>query len=103
MRVRSTYPTTSTTSKIDSDHPKSGCSHGKTYLEINFKTHALEYFREVEQTGQPLIITDHGRPVLKIEPYTEDSQALLASLRGSVLHYDDPLEPVGIEDWEALK
>lgn len=24
-------------------------------------------------------------------------------LKGSVLRYDDPTEPVGVEDWEALK
>ena len=27
----------------------------------------------------------------------------IKALRGSVLKYDDPLEPVGVEDWEALK
>ena len=32
-----------------------------------FKPRALEYFREVEKTGKALIITDHGKPVLKIE------------------------------------
>lgn len=24
-------------------------------------------------------------------------------LRGSVLKYDEPFEPVGVDDWEALK
>lgn len=24
-------------------------------------------------------------------------------LRGSVLRYDDPFEPVGVDDWEALE
>ena len=24
------------------------------------------------------------------------------SLHGTVLHYDDPTEPVAVEDWEAL-
>jgi hypothetical protein len=31
-----------------------------------FKLRSLEHFRQVEQTGEPLIITDHGRLVLKI-------------------------------------
>ena len=68
-----------------------------------FKARALQYFRDIEETGDPLIITDHGRPVLIIEPYTEDSQQMLAELRGSVLHYDEPLEPVSVDDWEALQ
>lgn len=67
-----------------------------------FKPHALEYFRQVEQTGKELIITDHGRPVVKIVPYTTDSDELLKELRNSVLQYEDPLEPVGLEDWELL-
>jgi prevent-host-death family protein len=67
-----------------------------------FKAKALEYFRDVETTGQELVITDHGKPVLKIVPYCHDPAEALQSLRGSVLRYDDPLEPVGGEDWEAL-
>ena len=68
-----------------------------------FKPRALEYFREVEKTGGELIITDRGRPVLKIVPYLEEPEAWLKPLRGSVLSYKDPTEPVGVEDWGALK
>ena len=68
-----------------------------------FKPRALEYFREVEQTGRELIITDRGRPVLKIVPYSEDPGEWLKPLRGSVLRYKAPTEPVGVEDWGALR
>ena len=66
------------------------------------KARALEYFRLVERTGQGVIITDHGRPVLKLIPYSADPSEALAALRDSVIRYDDPTEPVGLEDWEAL-
>ncbi len=69
-----------------------------------FKAKALEFFREVEATGEPLIITDHGQPTLEIRRYqppkTED---ILEKLRGTVLFYEGPFEPVGLDDWEALK
>ena len=68
-----------------------------------FKPKSLEYFRQVQETGQPLTITDHGKPVLKLVPYTPSSEEALKALRGSVIRYDDPLEPVGVEDWEALQ
>ncbi|MBW2366412.1 MAG: type II toxin-antitoxin system Phd/YefM family antitoxin [Deltaproteobacteria bacterium] len=68
-----------------------------------FKPHALKYFRQVQKTGKALIITDHSVPVLKIIPYTEDPMAALKTLRGSVLQYEGPTDPVGLEDWEALK
>lgn len=75
----------------------------KYVSKSKFKAHALQYFREIEETGQPLIITDHNQPTLKIERYTEDPLQSLKDLRGSVLDYQDPLEPVGMEDWEALQ
>jgi len=68
-----------------------------------FKHRALEYFRRVEKTGKELIISDHGKPVLKIVPYTENSEEALKTLRDTVIKYDDPTEPVGLEDWNALK
>jgi prevent-host-death family protein len=69
-----------------------------------FKARALGFFRQVERTGRELIITDHGRPVLKIAPYASpDPLQALEALRGSVLRYDDPTEPVGLTDWESLK
>ena len=68
-----------------------------------FKPHSLEYFRKIEQTGEELVITDHGRPVLKISPYVADPEECFRGLRHTVLKYDAPLEPVGVEDWEALK
>jgi len=68
-----------------------------------FKPKALEYFRRVEETGEEIVITDKGRPVLKIVPYRGTATDPRAALRGTVLRYDRPTEPVGREDWEALK
>ena len=66
------------------------------------KARALQYFRQVEQTGHELVITDRGRPVLKIVPYQAEPNQTLRNLKGSVLRYDNPTEPVALEDWESL-
>ena len=52
----------------------------------------LEYFREVETTGQELVVTDRGKPVLKIVPYRRDSRAamLLQQERAGVKIAVDP-------------
>jgi len=68
-----------------------------------FKPHALKYFRQIEKSGKELIITDHGKPTLKIVPFSEDPLEALKALRNSVIKYEDPTGPVGLEDWEALK
>jgi antitoxin (DNA-binding transcriptional repressor) of toxin-antitoxin stability system len=70
-----------------------------------FKAHALEFFRQVEASGETLVITDHGRPALEMRPFrARDSHGdhPLALLSGSVLQYDEPFEPVAEGDWEAL-
>jgi prevent-host-death family protein len=66
------------------------------------KARALEYFRLVERSGRELVITDRGKPVLKLVPYRHDPRDALAVLRDSVVRYDAPAEPVGVEDWKAL-
>lgn len=64
------------------------------------KARALELMREVERTGKPLVITDRGRPVLKLVPF-ESQERPIESFRGCVLEYDDPFGPVDEDAWEA--
>ena len=71
----------------------------------HFKAHALELFRQVEASGEPLVVTDLGRPSIEVRPYRPAGYAdadPLELLRGSVLRFDEPFEPVGENDWEAL-
>ena len=68
-----------------------------------FKPNALKYFRQIEKSGEELIITDRGKPTLKIIPYNNDPMETLKSLKNSVIEYIDPMEPVAEEEWEALK
>ena len=76
---------------------------GQTVSKSRFKPKALHYFRDIQESGRELIITDHGKPVLKIVPYHEDTQVVLKELKNSVKRYDDPTEPVAPDDWEALQ
>ena len=73
-----------------------------TISKAAFKARALEILRRVQATGEPVVITDRGRPVLRLEPYFGEDDAVLASLRGSVLAYHDPTEPAAVAAWEAL-
>jgi prevent-host-death family protein len=76
---------------------------GQVVSKASFQDRAPEYLRQVEATGEELIITDQGKPVLRVVPYRPDPMETLRSLRGSVLRYDDPSDPVGLEDWESLR
>ena len=74
----------------------------KIISKSKFKPKALQYFRFVQETGRELIISDHGRPVLKIIPYQEDTKQKLDMLRNTVKTYVDPTDPVGLDDWDLL-
>jgi hypothetical protein len=66
-----------------------------------FKAKALQFFRQVETTGETLVVTDQGEPRIEIRRYQPPSSKPFEVLRGSVLRYDRPMSPVGAEDWDA--
>ncbi|MBM5802073.1 MAG: type II toxin-antitoxin system Phd/YefM family antitoxin [Cyanobacteria bacterium K_DeepCast_35m_m2_023] len=70
-----------------------------------FKARALALFRQIEATGEPIVITDHGRPALEVRPYRpspSEQPDPLQALRGTVLSYYEPFAPVAEGDWDAL-
>ena len=74
------------------------------------KARMLEYFREVEATGEPLIVTDHGREVLEVRPVKPrlgTVAELLAEYRsgpgsGILAGEKELLRPEAVDNWEAL-
>ena len=67
-----------------------------------FKARALEYFRQVETSGHPVVVTDRGQPTVEIRRYRSDSRSPLERLKGSVVEIKEPTEPVAVDDWEML-
>ncbi len=74
----------------------------KEVSKSQFKPKAFEYFRYVEETGDEVVVTDHGRPVVKISPAAAPDEAILQQLRGMVKRYDAPTEPIEAQ-WEAQR
>jgi antitoxin (DNA-binding transcriptional repressor) of toxin-antitoxin stability system len=72
----------------------------QTVSKTEFKAHALEIFRHIEQSGQTRVITDHGRPVLEIRQLRQPTQSALDKLQGSVIRYAAATSPVADDDWE---
>jgi prevent-host-death family protein len=66
-----------------------------------FKARALEILRSVENTGEPVLITDRGVPTVEVRPYRGQVRDVKELLRASVLSFDSPYEPAST-DWEAL-
>ncbi|KDB06245.1 prevent-host-death family protein [Burkholderia sp. lig30] len=73
---------------------------GTVVSKSEFKAKALEYFRQVEASGESVVVTDHGKPALEVRPYRSIDRNPLDVLRGSVVRHDDPEAPVDVR-WAA--
>lgn len=72
-------------------------------LEISksaLKAKMLEYLRRVEETGEELVVTDNGRPVVKITAIREKRSAaeVFADIRGRVVYHEDIMTPT-TDEW----
>jgi len=68
--------------------------------KTEFKAHALEVLRDIEQSGQPRIITDRGRPTLEIRKLRQQEKDPLEILKGTIVKYEAATAPVADNDWE---
>lgn len=67
----------------------------------DFKARCLKLLDEVAKTGEPLVITKHGKAVAKLVPMPPN-QELFGALRGSVLAEGDLITPLD-DDWDACQ
>ena len=65
-----------------------------------FKATCLKLMDCVRETGTEYVITKHGTPVARLVPYTSsERQSLFGSMKGTVIGYERPFEPVdGVYD-----
>jgi len=70
--------------------------------KTQFKAHALEVLREIEQGGESVIITDRGKPTVEIKKLRQSNDEPLEVLKGSVIKFDGATEPVSVDDWENV-
>ena len=72
-----------------------------------FKAKCLRIIKEMNGSGQPVTITNRGRPVAVLSPIPASRRAaspFIGMMRGTVLKYEDPFEPAASpSDWSALR
>lgn len=64
------------------------------------KSKLLELLRYVESEGEELIVTDRGKPVIKISRYYDapTTEELFGQMRGKVKYSEDLTTPT-MEEW----
>jgi len=73
----------------------------KTISKSKLKAKMLEIFRQLESSGQTLIVTDRGEPVLQIVPIkAKDSVlAIFGDVQGQVSYLED-IDTPSLAEWD---
>ena len=75
---------------------------GRQVPAAAFKATCLELMDHVRETGVEYVVTKHGTPVAKLVPYRAPRHRGFGSMKGTVLAYERPFEPIE-GDYEILR
>ena len=78
----------------------------RTIAATEFKATCLRVIKQMGRDGQPVTITNRGRPVAVLSPVPAPGKraSIIGAMRGSVLAYDDPFAPAAApSDWNAAR
>ena len=76
----------------------------RTISKSKLKPQMLRIFREIEESGEGIIVTDRGRPTLKIEPIKKKlsvEEVFGPEIQGKVIYYEDINTPT-IDEWSEV-
>ena len=75
------------------------------------KANMLRIFRHIENTGEEMIVTDHNRPVLRIQPIAQKKtveevfgnvqEEVFGNVQGKVIYREDINTPT-TDEWKDL-
>ena len=71
-----------------------------TISKSKLKAQMLKIFRELEEEGEELVVTDYGRPVLRIQPIGKKKAVdeVFGANLGKVVYLEDVDTPT-VEEW----
>lgn len=69
-----------------------------------FKAKLSLFINKMISESDPIFITKHKKVIAKIVPSNNEElwESVQEKMKDSVLKYEKPEEPVGLEDWEQL-
>jgi antitoxin (DNA-binding transcriptional repressor) of toxin-antitoxin stability system len=67
-----------------------------------FKVHCLRIIAEAERTGETIIITKRGKPIMELKPIQpKERKPLFGLLRHPEYRFSDPDAPAYDQPWNA--
>lgn len=69
-----------------------------------FKSRCLKVMERVQKTGEPVIVTKRGKPMVKVLPAEQKRDDLFGFMKGRMEIVGDIESPaVPLDDWDALR
>ena len=77
----------------------------RTISKSKLKANMLRIFREIEESGEELIVMEHNRPTWIIRPVKQKRSVdeIFGPYRGKAKILEEDIDSPATEDWEALK
>lgn len=76
----------------------------KTMLISEFKAKCIGVLKEVQRTGEPVVVTLRGKPMARVEALTADKdRKRLGSLAGTIETHCDLVRADSSGDWEMVR
>ena len=74
-----------------------------TISKSKLKAQMLKIFREIEESGEEIIVTDNNRPGIRIQPINKkvSVEDAFGAWQGQVIFYEDPNAPTS-DEWEEV-
>jgi prevent-host-death family protein len=75
----------------------------KTILISRFKAECIRMLKDVEMTGEPIVVTHRGKPLVRVEPIQIHGQKkIMGGLKGKITVLGDIVNTNDSSAWEAL-
>ena len=74
-----------------------------TISKSELKIHMFQIFRQIEESGKELLVTDGQRPVLRIQPIQQKRsvEEIFADWQGKVVYHEDINTPT-TDEWTEV-
>ena len=79
---------------------------GKTVAASAFQANCLRIINEMREDGEPVTITNRGKPVAVLSPVQPEREirSIIGAMKGTVLAYDNPFgAAVASSEWDATR
>jgi len=69
-----------------------------------FKARCLKVMNDIQATGEPVIVTKRGKPVVKVVPIKQENDDIFGFMAGKVKIVGDIVSPITpLKDWKVFK